>query len=194
MSLNEEDYRRLLAFRTGVRRFLKWSERQARAAGLTPKQHQLLLAVRGHDDPRGPTIKEASEYLLLRHNSTVELVDRALMLCHEPDAGFVVGGDGDPVLVEVADEHRAPDQVERHPVVGVGERRPRPERNRLFARLAEPPREGPLHRSAGRSRGTGAAHRDRSPARHMTRHKQAHLRGATVTLWRTTESSSAGRP
>lgn len=77
MSLNEEDYRRLLAFRTGVRRFLKWSERQARAAGLTPKQHQLLLAVRGHDDPRGPTIKEASEYLLLRHNSTVELVDRA---------------------------------------------------------------------------------------------------------------------
>ena len=77
MSLNEEDYRRLLAFRIGVRRFLKWSERQARAAGLTPKQHQLLLAVRGHDDPRGPTIKEASEYLLLRHNSTVELVDRA---------------------------------------------------------------------------------------------------------------------
>ena len=77
MSLNEEDYRRLLAFRTGVRRFLKWSERQARAAGLTPKQHQLLLAVRGHDDPRGPTIKEASEYMLLRHNSTVELVDRA---------------------------------------------------------------------------------------------------------------------
>jgi DNA-binding MarR family transcriptional regulator len=75
--LSEEDYRRLLAFRTGVRRFLKWSERQARAAGLTHRQHQLLLAVRGHDDPRGPTIKDVSEYLLLRHNSTVELVNRA---------------------------------------------------------------------------------------------------------------------
>jgi hypothetical protein len=44
-----EDYRRLLAFRTGLRRFLKWSEEQARAAGLTPKHHQLLLAIRGHD-------------------------------------------------------------------------------------------------------------------------------------------------
>ena len=74
---SEEDYRRLLAFRTGLRRFLKWSEEQARSAGLTPKQHQLLLAIRGHDHPRGPTIKEAAEYLLLRHNSTVELVNRA---------------------------------------------------------------------------------------------------------------------
>jgi DNA-binding MarR family transcriptional regulator len=74
---SEEDYRRLLSFRSGLRRFLKWSEEQAKAAGLTPKQHQLLLAVRGHDDPRGPTIKEAAGYLLLRHNSTVELVNRA---------------------------------------------------------------------------------------------------------------------
>jgi DNA-binding MarR family transcriptional regulator len=72
-----EDYRRLLTFRTGLRRFLAWSEEQARGAGLTPKQHQLMLAIRGHDDPRGPTIKEAADYLLLRHNSAVELVNRA---------------------------------------------------------------------------------------------------------------------
>ena len=76
-SPSEEDYRRLLAFRTGLRRFLAWSEAQARSAGLTPKQHQLMLAIRGHDDPRGPTIKEAADYLLLRHNSAVELVNRA---------------------------------------------------------------------------------------------------------------------
>jgi DNA-binding MarR family transcriptional regulator len=74
---SEDDYRRLLAFRTGLRRFIAWSEAQARAAGLTPKQHQLMLAIRGHDDPRGPTIKEAADYMLLRHNSTVELVNRA---------------------------------------------------------------------------------------------------------------------
>jgi len=50
---------------------------QARAAGLTPAQHQLLLAIRGHPDPRGPTIGEVADYLLLRHHSTVGLVDRA---------------------------------------------------------------------------------------------------------------------
>ncbi|HSN87557.1 MAG TPA: MarR family transcriptional regulator, partial [Thermoanaerobaculia bacterium] len=49
---------------------------QAEAAGLTAAQHQLLLAVRGHDDARGPTIGEVAGYLLLRHHSAVGLVDR----------------------------------------------------------------------------------------------------------------------
>jgi DNA-binding MarR family transcriptional regulator len=73
----DDDYRRLLELRTGLRRFLRWSERQAEAAGLTPAQHQLLLAVRGHDDPRGPTVGDVAGYLLLRHHSAVGLVDRA---------------------------------------------------------------------------------------------------------------------
>ena len=73
----EPDYTALLAFRTALRRFHRWSEQQAEAAGLTAAQHQLLLAVKGHDDPRGPTIGEIAEYLLLRHHSTVELVNRA---------------------------------------------------------------------------------------------------------------------
>jgi DNA-binding MarR family transcriptional regulator len=75
--LRDEDYRRLLSFRTGLRRFLRWSEREAKAAGLTPAQHQLLLAVRGHPGPAGPTIGELAEYLVLRHHSVVELIDRA---------------------------------------------------------------------------------------------------------------------
>jgi DNA-binding MarR family transcriptional regulator len=73
----DEDYRRLLQLRTGLRRFLRWSERQAQAAGLTPAQHQLLLAIRGHPDPRGPTLGDVATYLLLRHHSAVGLVDRA---------------------------------------------------------------------------------------------------------------------
>jgi uncharacterized protein YeaO (DUF488 family)/DNA-binding MarR family transcriptional regulator len=77
MSLSDADYGRLLALRTGLRQFQRWSEQQARAAGLTPAQHQLLLAIRGHDDPRGPTVGEIADYLLLRHHSTVELIDRA---------------------------------------------------------------------------------------------------------------------
>ena len=67
----------LLQLRTDLRRFLRWSEEQAAAAGLTPAQHQLLLAIRGHPDRRGPTIGEIADYLLLRHNSAVGLVDRA---------------------------------------------------------------------------------------------------------------------
>jgi DNA-binding MarR family transcriptional regulator len=70
-------YSRLLALRTGLRRFEQWSAQQARAAGLTPAHHQLLLAVRGHQDPNGPTIGEVADYLLLRHHSAVGLVDRA---------------------------------------------------------------------------------------------------------------------
>ena len=74
---SEEDYRRLLTLRSGLRRFLRWSEEQARAAGLTPTQHQLLLAVRGHSDPRGPTVGDLAEHLVLRHHSAVGLIDRA---------------------------------------------------------------------------------------------------------------------
>lgn len=71
------DYAALLAFRTALRRFMHWSEKQAEAAGLTAAQHQLLLAVKGHEDQRGPTIGEVADYLLLRHHSAVELVNRA---------------------------------------------------------------------------------------------------------------------
>lgn len=73
----EIDYRRLLEFRTGLRRFLHWSEQQAAAVGLTPAQHQLLLAIRGHHDPAGPTIGDVADALLLRHHSAVGLIDRA---------------------------------------------------------------------------------------------------------------------
>jgi DNA-binding MarR family transcriptional regulator len=75
--LDDADYRRLLQFRISLRRFLHWSEEQAERAGLTPAQHQLLLAIRGHDGGQGPTIGDVAGYLLLRHHSAVGLVDRA---------------------------------------------------------------------------------------------------------------------
>lgn len=76
--LSQRDYSSLLEFRTALRRFDRWSEQQARRVGLTPAQHQLLLAVKGHPDPRGPTIRELAEYLNVRHHSTVGLTDRAV--------------------------------------------------------------------------------------------------------------------
>jgi DNA-binding MarR family transcriptional regulator len=75
--LREQDYQRLLQFRTELRGFLRWSEDAAHAAGLTPSLHQLLLVVRGHHDPGGPTIGQASEALHIRHHSAVELAQRA---------------------------------------------------------------------------------------------------------------------
>jgi DNA-binding MarR family transcriptional regulator len=77
VGLPDDVYTRLLTLRTDLRRFERWSAEQAQSAGLTPMQHQLLLAIRGHPDRRGPTIGEVAEYLLLRHHSAGGLIERA---------------------------------------------------------------------------------------------------------------------
>ena len=75
--LSDEEYRRLLEFRTALRRFLQYSKKQAAQVGLTPTQHQLLLAIRGQSGNPGPAIGDVAGRLLIRPNSAVELVDRA---------------------------------------------------------------------------------------------------------------------
>lgn len=75
--LNDDDYRRLLEFRTAIRKFLKYSQVQAAKLGLTPAQHQLLLAIRGSRRAGGPTIGDVADRLLIKHHSAVELIDRA---------------------------------------------------------------------------------------------------------------------
>ena len=76
--LGDSDYHALARFRHALRVFLRFSEEAARAEGLTPGQHQLLLAVRGYPSDEAPTIGEVAEYLQLQHHSVVELVDRAV--------------------------------------------------------------------------------------------------------------------
>lgn len=75
--LTAEDFQHLLAFRVTLRRFQHWSETQAMAVGLTHTQHQLLVAIKGHPEKLPPTIGNLAAYLMLRHHSAVELVDRA---------------------------------------------------------------------------------------------------------------------
>jgi DNA-binding MarR family transcriptional regulator len=75
--LTQRDFERLLEFRVTLRRFQRWSEDQAQAAGLTQVQHQLLVAIKGYPGDVAPTVGELAGYLLLRPHSTVELVDRA---------------------------------------------------------------------------------------------------------------------
>ncbi len=89
MELTDREFEQLLELRTGLRRFLHWSEEQAKAAGITPAQHQLMLAVRGHPGGGNPTIGELAECLLLRPHSTSELIDRAVsagLVTRSPDA------------------------------------------------------------------------------------------------------------
>ncbi len=74
--LSDRQYEELLAFRVALRKFLNWSEGEAAAMGLTAAQHQLLIAVRGHPEPEGPTISDVARYLLVRHHSAVGLIDR----------------------------------------------------------------------------------------------------------------------
>ncbi len=75
--LTQRDFERLLEFRVTLRRFQRWSEDQAAAAGLTHVQHQLLVAIKGHPGNLPPTVGDLADYLLLRPHSTVELIDRA---------------------------------------------------------------------------------------------------------------------
>ena len=69
--------RTLADFRHELRRFLHFSEAAALEAGLQPQQHQLLLQVAGAPNGDEVTISYAAERLSLKHNSTVELVDRS---------------------------------------------------------------------------------------------------------------------
>jgi DNA-binding MarR family transcriptional regulator len=74
--LSLADYRALAEFRYQIRKFLFFSEGQARVYGLEPQQHQLLLAVRGLPPGKQATIGELADRLRLKHHSTVELVNR----------------------------------------------------------------------------------------------------------------------
>ena len=67
----------LAEFRYLLRQFLRFSERSARACGLTPQQHQLLLGVCGFTGRGWATISELAEFLQERHNAVVGLVERA---------------------------------------------------------------------------------------------------------------------
>lgn len=80
-SLTKPDYEALLAFRTALRRFLHFTEEGARSAGLTPQQHQAMLAVMGQPNRDWATIREIAEALQIRHHAAVGLVDR----CEQAD-------------------------------------------------------------------------------------------------------------
>jgi DNA-binding MarR family transcriptional regulator len=76
-SLRQMDYQRLAEFRYHLRAFLKFSERAAGQMGLSPQQHQALLAIKGTAGGH-ITIGVLAERLGIRHNTAVELIDRLI--------------------------------------------------------------------------------------------------------------------
>jgi DNA-binding MarR family transcriptional regulator len=97
--ISEAGFRRLAEFRRRIRQFLHFSEEAARSKGIEPQQHQLLLAIKGLPKDTRPTVTALSRQLCLRHNSTVELVNRLV------DAGALQRRHGEQdhreVLVEL---------------------------------------------------------------------------------------------
>jgi len=79
MSLDQSEYETLAAFRHALRQFLHFSEQAAEAVGLTPQQHQALLAVQGFPGGQGPSVGQLAERLQIRPHSAVGLVDRLIV-------------------------------------------------------------------------------------------------------------------
>jgi DNA-binding MarR family transcriptional regulator len=75
-ALTDVQYRSLARFRHALRVFLRFSELSARSVGLTPAQHQLLLAVRGWPEGGHPAVGELSERLQTTPHATLELARR----------------------------------------------------------------------------------------------------------------------
>ncbi|MGH8378403.1 MAG: MarR family winged helix-turn-helix transcriptional regulator [Gammaproteobacteria bacterium] len=74
--ISDADYMTLAEFRSTLRKFLRTSEELALSLGLTPQQHQALLAIRGFPGGEPPTISQLAGRLHIRHNSAVGLVNR----------------------------------------------------------------------------------------------------------------------
>lgn len=74
-AMQDRDYEVLANFRYTLRRFLKFSEEAAGAAGLSPQQHQALLFARAAHHRR-VTVGDLAEWLQIKPHSAAELSAR----------------------------------------------------------------------------------------------------------------------
>jgi len=132
--LAEADYAALAAFRHSLRAFLAFSENAAREAGLSPQQHQALLAIRGASGRSGITVGDLARQLLLKPHTAVGLADRlgrARLIQRTHDAG-----DRRRVLLTLTEEGEA--ALRTLSATHLAEiRRNAPELVELLSRLAE---------------------------------------------------------
>jgi DNA-binding MarR family transcriptional regulator len=74
--VTKAEYETLAAFRYNLRHFLRFSESAAESAGLTSRQYQALLAIKGFPARDCVTVGELAEQLQIAHHGAVGLVDR----------------------------------------------------------------------------------------------------------------------
>jgi len=112
--LRDKDYVTLAGFRHALRQFATYSEAAARQAGLTPQQHQALLAIRAGADGT-LHVGELAERLLLKPHSASELVQRMVeqgLVRRATDAHdkrqvvLALSQRGDAVLEDLSQSHR----------------------------------------------------------------------------------------
>jgi DNA-binding MarR family transcriptional regulator len=113
--LSKPQYEKLAAFRYHLRQFLYFSELAARNAGLTPRQYQALLAIKGFPNRERITIGELAEQLHIAHHSAVGLVDRSVeenLIVREQGSEdrrqvyIKLTSHGSEVLEQLAEAHR----------------------------------------------------------------------------------------
>ncbi|MEO6779998.1 MAG: MarR family transcriptional regulator [Bradyrhizobium sp.] len=130
--LTDADYAALAEFRYVLRQFLGFSERGAASCGLTPRQHQALLAIRGAAHAK-VSVGYVAERLALKPHSATGLIDRLEAL------GLVMRrpstDDGRQALIELTPKARTLlrelSQTHREEIVRV-----RPMLNALLERVA----------------------------------------------------------
>jgi DNA-binding MarR family transcriptional regulator len=74
--LEKQDYVALAQLRRDIRKFIRFAEEGAREEGITPQQHQVLLAIKGQPKRDWASISEVADFLQLRHHTVVGLIDR----------------------------------------------------------------------------------------------------------------------
>jgi DNA-binding MarR family transcriptional regulator len=113
--ITRAEYETLAAFRHSLRQFLRFSEEAANGAGLTPQQHQALLAIKGFPGRDRVTIGELAERLQIRHHSAVGLADRlvsARLIAREQSAAdrrqvfLALTARGEAVLEKLSAAHK----------------------------------------------------------------------------------------
>ena len=74
--MTKKDYEALATFRYTLRRFFRASEQKAKENGLTIRQYQALLTIKGFPEGKNVRIGDIAEWLQIVHHSAVGLVDR----------------------------------------------------------------------------------------------------------------------
>jgi len=113
--LTKEDFEALARFRSGIRRYLRFSEETVRSHGVRPQQYQLMLTLKGFPGRDWAFVRELADHLQLRHHSVVELIDRAqtqglVRRTSDPDDAravrVVLTDQGDQLLSRLSALHR----------------------------------------------------------------------------------------